>query len=229
MIDVVIISFAKSPEFKKLTMDTVDTLFSSDRNLNFKVYLIESNKDEAYLEYKTRDNIEIIYPTTPFGYHRYLNIGIAAGSNPYVCLCNNDLLFRDNWATNMLTAMRKDPKLLSTSPFSNKPHRTIFKLAADNKVDYGYTIRRHIAGWCIFQKREIYKKIGKLDEHFEFWYADNDYGETIKRKGIKHALIRNSVVDHVESKTLKSISAEEQHKLTRAQVKTFTDKWKIKP
>lgn len=226
MIDVVIISFAKSPEFKKLTMDTVDTLFSSDRQIQFKVYIVESNKDEEYLEYKTRDNIEIIYPSVKFGYHRYLNIGIAAGTNPYVCLCNNDLLFRTNWATHILKAMRKDPKLLSTSPFSNKPHRTIFKLSADNLVDYGYIVRRHVAGWCIFQKREIYQKIGKLDERFEFWYADNDYAESIKRKGIKHALVRNSVVDHIESATLNSINKADQLKLTRQQLKIFENKWK---
>lgn len=229
MIDVVIISFAKSPEFKQLTMDSVDTLLKSESFLNFKVYIIESNKKETFPEYKNYDNVEVIHPDSKFGYHRYLNIGINAGNNQFVCLCNNDLLFRKGWATAMIEAMKRDPKLLSTSPYSNKPHSTVFKLPRNSSIDYGYKVRRHIAGWCIFQKREIYNKIGKLDERFEFWYADNDYAECIRRKGIKHALVRNSIVEHVESKTLKSKSESEQHALTRAQIKIFEDKWKRKP
>jgi len=229
MVDVVIISLAKNAEFKKLTMDTVDTLLSSDPLIRFKVYIIESNKAESFPEYANNGDIEVIHPTSKFGYHRYLNIGINAGKNPFVCLCNNDLLFEKGWATSMMHAMNKDPKLLSTSPYSTKPHKTVFKLPQDREIEYGYKIRRHVAGWCIFQKRSIYQKIGRLDERFEFWYADNDYAETLKRKNIKHALVRGSVVEHVESKTLKSKSAAEQHALTRAQVKTFTDKWKIQP
>ena len=105
---------------------------------------------------------------------------------------------------------------------------TIFKLSPSNSLDYGYDIRRHISGWCIFQRRDIYKKIALLDERFTFWYADNDYAETIKRKGIKHALIKNSIVQHIESTTLRSETSKKQHELTRAQIKVFENKWNIK-
>lgn len=222
-IDVVIISFAKGPELKKLTCDTVDTLLASEQSIKFNPIIIESHRSSTYPHYP---NATVIYPNIPFGYHRYLNIGIAAGKAPFVCLCNNDLLFKPGWATRMIEAMQRDPKLMSTSPYSTKPHTTIFKIPKNNQIDYGYKVRRHVTGWCIFQKREIYSKIGKLDERFEFWYADNDYSETIRRKGIKHALVRNSIVEHVESKTLKSKPSDVQHALTRAQLKIFENKWK---
>jgi GT2 family glycosyltransferase len=226
MVDVVIISFAKNDEFKKVTESAIRSLQSSERSIDFRVVVVETNKKVSYDQFK---NTETVHPDVPFGYHRYLNIGIARGRSEYVCICNNDLIFKPNWASTIISQMRRDRQLLSASPYSTIPHKTVYGLNPSNSLDYGYQIRRHISGWCIFQKREIYQKIGKLDERFEFWYADNDYGETIKRKGIKHALVRNSVVDHIESVTLTSKSEIEQTRLTRAQRKIFTDKWKINP
>lgn len=225
-VDIVIISFAKSSEFKKTTEDCVKSLFSSESSIKFNVFIIESNSKEKYLELSKQFKITVVNPTVPFGYHRYLNIGINLGNAEYVCLCNNDLIFKKNWASNLIKAMDKDPKLLSVSPYSTVPHRTKFGLQISDKIEYGHQIRRYLAGWCIFQKRKIYETIGPLDERFIFWYADDDYSATLKQKGLPHALVLNSVVEHVESKTLKTENAEVRQKLTRDQLKIFEDKWK---
>ena len=80
----------------------------------------------------------------------------------------------------------------------------------------------------IFQKRKIYEQTGLFDERFTFWYADNDYSETIKKLGIKHALVLNSVVEHIESKTLNGKDSNTKRKLTIEQKKIFDLKWKNK-
>ncbi len=224
-VDVIIISFSKNDEFKKMTENAILSLNSSEKSISFNIIVIESNKEVTFNNFT---NVKTVHPTVPFGYHTYLNIGISMGNSEYVCLCNNDLIFKPGWASTIISAMKSDPTLLSASPYSTIPHKSIFKLESNKSIDYGYSIRRHISGWCIFQKRSIYDRIGKLDERFVFWYADNDYAETLKRKRIKHALIRNSVVEHIESKTLKSEDEKTRLKLTRAQAKVFENKWKIK-
>jgi hypothetical protein len=153
-VDIIIISFAKNNKFKKLTDDAITSLYASDPLIKFNVFVIESNKKINYLNFKSPEyNVVTIHPTVPFGYHRYLNIGILQGSSQYLCLCNNDLIFTKNWASTIINEMKKDPLLLSASPFSTIPHSTIFKLSPSNSLDYGYDIRRHISGWCIFQRR----------------------------------------------------------------------------
>lgn len=225
-VDVIIISFAKDETLRNVTERCVRSLLESESKIYFNIVIIESNRAEKYRSLTGFKNIKIIYPIVPFGYNRYLNIGVNSTKSEYLCLCNNDLIFNKNWATNLINAMDKDPQLLSASPYSTNPHKTRFNLEIQDKIEYGYDIRRYLAGWCIFQKRKIYEQIGLFDESFTFWYADNDYSETIKRRGILHALVLNSVVEHIESKTLNGQNSNVKRKLTVEQRKIFESKWK---
>ena len=225
-IDIIIISLAKDQELKSLTEKCVKSLIESEDKIQFNIFIIESNRSEHFKNLSYIKNLKVIHPSVQFGYNRYLNIGLRLSSSEYVCLCNNDLIFHKGWATNILKAMQNDPELLSASPYSTNPHKTRFGLNVSDNIEYGYDIRRYLAGWCIFQKRKIYSYIGLFDESFVFWYADNDYSETIKKKGIKHALVLNSVVEHVESKTLNKNDQATRRKLTQEQRKIFEKKWR---
>jgi GT2 family glycosyltransferase len=227
-VDVIIISFAKDENLRSVTESCVTTLLNSESKIQFNVIIVESNHLEKFKNLSNFKNVKIVYPTEQFGYNKYLNIGIKLTTSNYVCLCNNDLIFNKNWASKLIEAMSQDPQLLSVSPYSTNPHKTRFNLEIQDKVEYGYGIRRYLTGWCIFQKRKIYEQTGLFDERFTFWYADNDYSETIKKLGIKHALVLNSVVEHIESKTLNGKDSNTKRKLTIEQKKIFDLKWKNK-
>ena len=89
----------------------------------------------------------------------------------------------------------------------------------------GYTVEKEILGWCIVIRREVLNRIGKLDESCKFWYADNIYGEQIKRTGIKHILVYDSHVVHLKNKTLNKYP--DKFKITIDQKKIF-EQWKSK-
>ena len=222
-IDIIIISDAKTDQLKALTRQTLKTLFSSDPNVNFYAYVIESSTANFS---KIHPNVKMVYPKIAFGYHKYLNIGRKLGKSEYVCLCNNDLIFKKNWATNIISEMESN-NLVSASPLSVDNNTARFNISENTGIHFGYVIGMHIAGWCILHKRNIYDKIGDLDERFIFWYCDDDYAQTLKSKKIKHGLITSSRVDHAISKTLNTKSKPEFNRLTRQQQKTFNDKWKI--
>lgn len=223
-VDVVIISYAKTAELKIITERGLQSLLESD-DVKFNVFVVESNQDVNYDEYT---NTKTIYTNDPFGYNKYLNIGVSQGTAPFVCLCNSDLTYQEGWASNIISAMNKDKFLLSASPFCPQTQdETHFD---PSLIYYGKRVRVELAGWCIFQKRKIYERIGKLDERFIFWYADNDYGLTLEKYGVVHALIPNSIVNHHEynlGKTGDSIlSAQEKNDYTVGQYQIFKDKWK---
>ena len=122
-----------------------------------------------------------------------------------------------------------DKNLLSASPLCPQTqNRVDFK---DYLIWYGYGVRKELAGWCIFQQRKIYDTIGQLDEDFEFWWCDNDYAMDIKTKGLKHALISTSVVNHHEKQvgnTASTLNEAEKKKITTDQATLFTNKWVTK-
>lgn len=214
VIDIVILSHAKNNELRELTERTINSCIESD-NQEFHFFIMEQNPE---VEYKVGITA---HPSQPFNYNAYMNIGIEHTGSPYVCLCNNDLIFSKGWATNILDAM-KQHELLSASPICPKAYKN--KVEINSGVYFGYRNSWEVSGWCIMTDRTLYDTIGRLDESFPFWFADNIYSEQLKRNGIRHGLVSNSVVEHIGSKTLETLEADKKDELTFGVVNQFVEK-----
>ncbi len=188
-VDICIVSYAKTPELYDVTCKGLDTLFESEKDIKFNVFVVESNKVADYNQYP---NTKTIHPDTHFNYNAYLNLAIKEGKAEFVVLCNNDLIYEKGWASEIIKQMKLHPEIVSASPFCPQVQR-IF----DNR-EYilGYGLRNEFHGWAIFQKREVYDIIGELNTDVSFWFSDNILIDQLKSKGLVHALITNSIVNH---------------------------------
>ncbi|WP_306605801.1 glycosyltransferase family 2 protein [Azonexus sp.] len=223
-IDLIILSLASNPALRQVTENCLVSLRASETqhpDIVLNIVVIESCPDAPPYE---GANVQTIYPGIPFGYHTYMNLGIKMTHAPYICLCNNDLIFHPDWAKELLDAFAQDEKLQSASPLCSIHHPTVGLLPASG-LHYGYGIRREIAGWCLCFKRSMLEITGPLDEQFRFWFADNDYAKTLEKHALPHALVTSSIVDHVESKTLKTQSRVRQRLLTKKAKLDFDRKW----
>lgn len=222
-VDVVILSWAKTVGLKQITEKGIQTLLRSEKpeNVKFNVFLLESN---TQVKYTFPDNVKVVYITEKFGYHKFMNIGRKMGNAKYVALCNNDLRFQKNWASNMIKEMEADNELLSACPV--EPIVNMLSKHFTNEK-YGYETRKFVNGWCIFQKREIYDIIGDLDEQFEFWCCDDEYGMVLEKNNIKHALIKTSIVNHDENggKSLQQLTPEVSRQYTGGGIEIFKRKY----
>ncbi len=220
-IDVIILSYGKSEELRAVTKQGIESLLASEdqREIEFNILVVESNKHLSPYQYP---NTATIYPNTSFGYNKYMNIGINATHNNYVCLSNNDLIYHKNWASEILKAMDNDPALLSATPYCPVFHKNkgFPENAPPLQGYFGVLI-----GWCIFVKREIFDIIGPLDENFLFWYADYDYSNTLEKYGVKNCLISSSFVTHLGSESLNTMSKQDHQKLTQVPRFYFSYKW----
>ena len=225
-IDIIILSYAQTDELQKMTIDCLNSLISSEdaEKIKFNIVVIESCKDLKPYQYV---NSKTIYPDVPFGYHRYMNLGIRITASPYVCLCNNDLIFHQNWATEILKPFEQFADVHSASPICSIHHPKIgYKL--NDGLKLGYRVREELSGWCIFMKRDIFRLTGKLDENYIFWCADNDYANMLWVMKLNHVLVTASIVDHLENKTLNNQSKERREELTDKEVIYFDKKWKYR-
>lgn len=222
-VDIVILSWAKTVLLKQITEKGIQTLLKSEKeeNVKFNVFLLEGN---VHAKYAFPDNIKVVYMTEKFGYHKFMNIGRKMGNSKYVVLCNNDLRFQRNWAFNIIREMEADEELLSACPV--EPIVNMITKHFTNEK-YGYETRKFVNGWCIFQRRDIYDIIGDLDEQFEFWCCDDEYGMTLEKHNIKHALIKTSIVNHDENggKSLQQLSPIEKRQYTGGGIEIFKRKY----
>lgn len=206
-LSIVIASYAKSSYHQQLT---VKAIASAQRCGISDIVVVETMPDVSFAGVKT-----IAYPQGQrFCYNRALNIGIKECKNKYIALCNNDLIFHSGFEK-MGQYMALNG-IFSASPYTNKAHSRLYKKG--NHAYYGYRIGFELAGWCIVIDSEILQRIGgKIDETYDFWFSDNAYADQIKKAGIKHALLGNVVIDHVESATLKTLPNKESLHLTLEQ------------
>ena len=190
-IDIIIVSNAKDACFEAMTQQAIYTCHESEEDIKFNCVVYEQNTDVIY------DKAFTIHYDFPFHYNKIMNDGITATHHPYVCMCNNDLIFHKGWATRILEEMGS--KVLSASP-------NHFRCEDEPKVISGYDIGNggQIKGWCIFTNRKLYSMIGKIDESVSFWYSDHVYADQLKRQNIEHILVRDSYVEHLGSKTIHS-------------------------
>lgn len=222
-IDVVIISYARNAEYRKLTEQTLSTLLASEspEKFHFHICVVESDKQTP--DYSYPDTVTI-RPEVKFGYHTYLNIGARALHSPWICLANNDLYFHPGWATEIFQAIEKYPEIKSAGTWCEDfhPRRGVSPLPP---VQFGYENGTHVTGWCLLLNRKIYDDMGGLDEHFSFWYCDDDYRMTLKSMGIKHALVTTARVDHITSQTTIKLDAAKFREMTLWPNLYFDFKW----
>lgn len=223
-IDIIIISNARSAEHHALTCRTIETLLASEREdaIHFHVFVVESASDCPDYEYPRTHTLRP--GKIPFGYHTYLNLGVRAGSSAYIGLANNDLEFYPGWASAILKAMAESPEIQSAGTWCQRFHGSR-NIPSTPMVQRGYTNGIHITGWFLFLTRKSYHQMGGLDEHFSFWYCDDDYGQTLRSLGIVHALITSARVDHITSQSTIRLTPEEFRKLTLIPNLYFDYKW----
>jgi hypothetical protein len=152
-IDIIILSYDKSPNHRKLTENAILSLKQSENIIKFNIIIVETNKNAL-----TYDNVTTLYLPFPFNYNKALNWAISKCNNEYICMANNDLIFNMNWADILITYMSKY-KVLSASPFSRINRVNLNTYNINSGIYKGYSIGLELLGWCIVVNRNIFKKI----------------------------------------------------------------------
>lgn len=210
MLDVIILSNAKTLELAIVTANCLESLLAS--NSEMKIFVVEQNHgidwNEGY------DNVRNIYLDQAFNYNQFANIGAKHGRSEWICIANNDLIFEPNWFREILKA--NYPVCSPRCP-NDKRQQDIL----ENEI--GEQVGRHLSGWCFVIKRSVWEEIGGFDEDFGFWCADNSLMEQLLAIGIRPMLVKNSIVEHLGSKTLNTM--ENREELTKDFVKKFNRKY----
>ncbi len=214
-LSVVILSMTKSAELHRMTMRCIESLIMSEKDISKEIILIESNKKYYSSGLIYPDIVKVIIPEADFNFHKFLNIGIKASVGEFIALCNNDLIFHKNWFKEILRVKDGNRSIMSFSP-----NELQNDLSNSKSFEIGFKVQSHVKGWCLVAHHSVFPRIGYLDELFDFYYADNDYSMSLKCHNIKHAVVYNSYVEHLEKQTSADILlAENNH--------DFLDKYRI--
>lgn len=207
VVSAVILSNTKSDSIYEITLECIQSLVASESNFTFEIILIESNQQIDKSGYHFPEYVRVIQPKEAFNFHRFLNIGIEASSGEFIGLFNNDLIFKKGWMSEIYKVSQEHPNLQSFCPVDFNSKFTPESIFEDQNYLFGYDVRKHVVGWCILVKKELFKTF-RLDERFDFYFADDDYSLSLKKYNIKHAVVRKSNVIHLENMITKEFKKE---------------------
>lgn len=210
--DIILVSNAIDDGIRIVTQNCIDSIKNTEKDGHvFNVIVVEQNKKTSYKNAKT------VHYDFEFNYNRCLNLGLSHSVKKYKGVCNNDLIFHENWQYGIVNAL--NGHVGSASPYCPKAHGN--SIPADDKVLVGYQIASRLTGWAIFFTDETLSKIGRINEGVSFWFSDDIYAEQLKFHGIKHGLVCNSFVTHLGSLTLNQLNANTSKAFTVGQKKNF--------
>lgn len=208
MIDVDVILHTKTTDHKvyDMTRTAIWMLVDSEKDYNFKIHLYETNPNSNY-DYSGLCH-SYFKSDEPYNSARLLNKAYDAVTHDWVLVINNDLRFERGWFSKIINVYKERPDIESFSPkdpLIYSKYYTIHFVGGAEDYCEGYTVSEFMAGWCYVMKKRVWDAIFPWDEQFQFHFIDNDYAEKIKSLGIKHALVRDSIVFHYGSQTIGEI------------------------
>ena len=207
-----------------LTQRTIDTLHDSENDFRFNVQLVDSGSNDPN-KYTRFHNY--LHPESSFNYNKFLNIAINYCTNDWVVISNDDVAYERWWFSEMMKVHDYREDIEAFSPKDPLLYARWFPnhfVGTDSKYYESYAVTEALQGWCTVIKKSALDKILPFDELFDMYYQDNDYAERLKQAGIKHALVRHSIVCHMETLNVGGMSEEKTRKFRIDEIK-FRTKW----
>lgn len=216
-IDIIIVSSAKSKVLHDMTLHTIQSCRDSEPLMSLNFIVIEQMPDVTYpgcltLHYDGR-----------FNYNNCLNRGIRSGTAPLIACCNNDLNFHPGWLSTILPGFLSYDSISPYCSYFNREHGIGISLGIcphchkvnsqrwpDNGYIEGNRIAHEFNGWCFVLKREVWHTIGEFDTSYDFFMSDDMVLMQYKQHSIRHAICKDSHVDHVQrgNNTLRTMPIE---------------------
>lgn len=197
-------------ENKEVLQRCIESIFAKSTYKNIEVIIVENNStsDEIFAYYdrvqKSYNNVRVVkWEGSEFNYSAINNYGVTFANGEYLLLLNNDteLITADAIEEMLGICMREDVGVVGAKLLY--PDRTVqhagvlvgiggtaghlFSRILDQ--DSGYMMRAilnydcsAVTGACLMTKKEIYNKVGGLDENLKVAYNDIDYCLKVRKE-----------------------------------------------
>lgn len=206
---------------KNVLMDCIKSI----KNMNYedyKIILVDNNSSDGSVEdiRKTYNDIIIIETGENSGVAKGNNIGIRKALEigcEYILLLNNDTEVEENMLSNMLNKADKDIMVTCKMYFYNNKNKIwcaggkihwnkgITSHHGENQDDIGQFNESKFVEFtptcCLLVHKDVFKKIGLMDENYFMYYDDTDFIARCSMNGIKLWYESSAVLWHKVSST----------------------------
>lgn len=221
----------------------------------YELIVVDNASKDGSVEWlKKQKDIRCIFNEQNAGFPKGCNQGMAIAEGSEIMLLNSDVIVTPRWLEQLKLALYSDSKIGAVScvtsscsnsqqievPYDKKNIDIDILIEFAEKYNHTntglWTPYFTLVGFCMMFKREVYQKIGKLDERFSPGnYEDDDYSLRIRKAGYRLLLCRDTFIHHFGSSSfIKSATSEEKKEKIRRynellcrNEKYFLQKWNL--
>lgn len=221
---------------------------------NYEIIVMENNSSteeifEYYEKISKDPRVRVLPFEGEFNYSRINNAGVSAAEGEYVLLLNNDTqVITLNWMEELLMyAQREDVGAVGCKLYYGDKtiqhagvviglgaHRTAghthYRVSSSN---FGYMGRlcyaqdvTAVTGACLMVKKELYQRLGGLDETFQISLNDVDFCLRLRAAGYLNVFTPFAELFHFESKSRGLDDQGERAKRYNRESELFRERWK---
>lgn len=191
----------------------------------YEIIVVDNASTDGSAEYlRQQDDVRTIFNTENMGFPKGCNQGLEIARGDDLLLLNSDTIVTPRWLEQLKNCLYASEKHGAVSCVTNScsNHQNIAVTYTwpdvDALFDFGdrfnhpnpdiWQRRLKLVGFCFLFKREIYEKIGGLDERFSPGnYEDDDYSLRIWQAGYECILARDTFIHHFGSASFKKKKA----------------------
>jgi len=195
---------------------------------DFEVIIVDDASTDQTLPFlkKNFPEFKVIHSSVNIGFCKAINLGIQASKGQYVAFLNNDTEADENWLQELVKAFETNNDVyFCASKMLNYYNRTLIDSAGDGWTWQhfgGYNIGRNkkdgpefskpkyvfaACGGASIYRRELFEKIGLLDEEMFAYFEDIDIAFRAQLAGLKCLYVPTAVVYHMWGGTFGRVSS----------------------
>ena len=242
-------------DHKKELKTCVDSLFEKTSYQNFEILIIENNSTgkEIFAYYKeleaAHENVRVLTWEKEFNYSAINNFGAEHARGEYLLLLNNDIEVKtENWMEEMLSYCQREDVgivgakllfpnekiqhagvILGMGPSGTAGH-LFYNFPGDQFVYAGPSQTTQdlsaVTAACMMVKKELYQKVGGMDEAFQVAFNDIDFCLRVRETGKLVVFQAYAELYHHESLTRGYETSQKNKKRFKEEIKLFKTRWK---
>ncbi|MEN4917358.1 glycosyltransferase [Achromobacter spanius] len=241
LITLVLVSYNKL----ELTDACLHSLEKNTHYKNFEVIVVDNDSRDSTPEYLREwasrgENRRIILNADNRGFAAANNQGLQIARGEYLVLLNNDTYVTPGWLGTLVRHLKRNPAAGIVGPVTNNiGNESKIQISYDSMAEMEYAARVYTSShmgefiplhtaafFCVAFTREIYEKVGDLDEAFGIgMFEDDDYCRRVQQIGRTVICAEDAFIHHHHSASFNLMGMERRIKLFNENREVYEKKW----
>lgn len=160
------------------------------------------------------------YPTNE-GFPVLVNRCVSRSDADYIVLLNSDAFVEPMWLPKLIAELKDGVGIVG--PVTNNA------VEQQQPKSEGVQEAKMLSGFCMLFKKSVWEEVGGFDEHYRFYFDDDDFCESVKAIGYKLIIVKSVFVEHRMRQTMNKMWDKDAiDKVFQQSKEYFEQKWATK-